>query len=172
VQNNEILSPLTVLFVPAKIMHRRKIMIKNKIQVQINRPVETVFAFVVEPANTVQWLDVVSEAGKTSEGELGVGSVYRQLFKLRGETNQEMFFEITVFEPNQSMAFRRKGGQYPISGVYTFEANGDGTLLTVFLTFTAWMRSTSGKSAGNCSVRIPSSPMGRTGLNISPVRNL
>ncbi|MCL4877251.1 MAG: SRPBCC family protein [Anaerolineae bacterium] len=105
-------------------------MIKNKIQVQINRPVETVFAFVVEPANTVQWLDVVSEAGKTSEGELGVGSVYRQLFRLRGETNQEMFFEISVFEPNQSMAFRRKGGQYPISGVYTFEANGDGTLLT------------------------------------------
>lgn len=105
-------------------------MIKNKIQVQINRPVETVFSFVVEPANTVQWLDVVSEAGKTSEGELGVGSVYRQLFRLRGETNQEMFFEITVFEPNQSMAFRRKGGQYPISGVYTFETNGDGTLLT------------------------------------------
>ncbi len=105
-------------------------MITNKIQVLIHRPIQDVFAFVVEPANTVQWLEVVAEAEKTSEGELGVGSVYRQLFKLRGAANQEMFFEITAFEPNRKMAFQRKGGQYSIRGTYTFEAKDGGTLLT------------------------------------------
>lgn len=105
-------------------------MIINKIQVLIHRPIEEVFNFVVEPANTVQWLDVVAEAEKTSEGDLGVGSVYRQLFKLRGAANQEMFFEITTFEPHQQMAFQRTGGQYLIRGTYTFEAKDGGTLLT------------------------------------------
>lgn len=73
-------------------------MITNKIQVLIHRPVEDVFTFVVTPANTVQWLDVVAEAEKTSEGELGVGSVYRQLFKLRGAANDTTLAPIGILD--------------------------------------------------------------------------
>ncbi len=51
------------------------------------------------------------------------------MFGRRVETE----FEVTEFEPGRKIAFKSIRGSFPVSGVYSFAPDGDGTVVTFAL---------------------------------------
>ena len=63
----------------------------------IDRPVEEVFAFVADGENDPKFSPRVLEIAKTTDGPVGVGTVYESTVKDAGMKSQRKF-EITEFE--------------------------------------------------------------------------
>jgi uncharacterized protein YndB with AHSA1/START domain len=110
----------------------RRQMAKLEISTVINRPVEEVFAVVMNPENTPKWNSGSIEGNKTSEGPIGVGTTYRSVRtflgqRIEGET------ELTEYEPNRSYATKSKSGPVPVESRVTFERVEGGTRVTVTL---------------------------------------
>jgi uncharacterized protein YndB with AHSA1/START domain len=98
--------------------------------VVINRPVEEVFAYVVDPNNTAQWAGPVVEAKQTSEGPVGLGTTSTRVTQFLGRS-MEATYEITEFEPNKYYADTMTSGPVPINGRISFDSVKDGTKVTV-----------------------------------------
>jgi uncharacterized membrane protein len=101
-------------------------MIKIESSVQINRPVEEVFAFVTNIDNLPLWAGPVTEAKQTSEGPIGVGTTQTQSAQFLGrqlETTQE----VTAYELNKKLSTKSTSGLLPLEVHYTFEPVGGGT---------------------------------------------
>lgn len=71
----------------------------------ISRPVEEVFAFTIDPANTPKWVDSVIEEC-TKEWPVKLGTVYRSKSR-SGEWSE---LTLTVFEPNKAFVMRMTDG--------------------------------------------------------------
>jgi len=105
-------------------------MIKIENSVQINRPVEEVFAFVTNIDNLPLWAGPVTEARQTSEGPIGVGTTQIQLAQFLGrqlETTQE----VTEYKLNKKLSTKSTSGPLPLEIHYTFEPFGEGTKIMV-----------------------------------------
>lgn len=100
---------------------------KNTLIVEINRPLEEVFQFTVNPINTPKWIKSVIEE-KTSDQPVKVGTIYSQ--KTRSNTNQisETAFVITGYIENKQLDFHLVNGKYTCS--YIYESVDGGTKLT------------------------------------------
>lgn len=102
--------------------------------VTISRPVDEVFAFVVDGERCKQWrpgvLDIVRATGAMDGG---VGTRYLQ--GVRGPMSRRIRadYEITVFEPNERLEFRTIAGPARPHGRYDFAAADGGTRLTFSL---------------------------------------
>ena len=97
----------------------------------VNRPVEDVFAFVINPENGPLWHIGSGEIQPISEEPIGVGKRHRiikQIFVWRLET----VTEVTEYELNQKVSFKSISGPYPFELRYTFERVNSGTRLTEF----------------------------------------
>lgn len=102
-------------------------MAKRKVETQvvINRPIEDVFAYVIDLNNLTQWDTGVLEAEYTSEDPIGVGTTYRHVIQFLGR-RLETEGKVIEFEPNKKISYKSESG--PGSGeVYiAFETtNGD-----------------------------------------------
>ncbi len=105
-------------------------MIKVEGTVVINRPIEEVFAFLVNPDNTSLWQGAVLESKQTSEGPLGVGAkgqVTSQFLGRRSETT----WEITEYELNRKAALKSTSGPVPYNQSATLESVDEGTKVTL-----------------------------------------
>jgi uncharacterized protein YndB with AHSA1/START domain len=98
--------------------------------VVINRPMEEVFAYVVDPKNTAQWAGPVIEAEKTSEGPVGLGTTSKRVTQFLGRT-MEATYEITEFEPNSYYTDKTTSGPVPIDGRISFDSVKGGTKVTI-----------------------------------------
>lgn len=101
-------------------------MIKIENNVQINRPVEEVFAFVSSIDNLPLWAGPVTEAKQISDGPIGVGTIQKQSAQFLGrqvETTQE----VTEYELNKKFSTKSTSGTLPLEIQYTFEPFGKGT---------------------------------------------
>ena len=98
--------------------------------VVINRPVEEVFAYVVDPNNTAQWAGPVVEAKQTSEGPVGLGTTSTRVTQFLGRT-MEATYEITEFEPNRYCADKMTSGPMPISSRISIESVKEGAKVTI-----------------------------------------
>lgn len=100
----------------------------------IDRPIKSVFDFVLDGANNPLWrpdvLDIQLKTGKP----LGVGSVFKQGMKGPGG-RIDADYEIVECKPNEWIKFQVVTGPARPVGTYKFEAAGNSTKVTFVLDF-------------------------------------
>ena len=99
-------------------------MIKIETSVLINRPVNEVFAYVANLENGQEWQTDVQELRQTSEGPMGVGTVWHEVRQLLGRL-VEQSNKMTQYEPNKKFAYRQSG-TVPVEAMITFESVAEG----------------------------------------------
>jgi uncharacterized membrane protein len=98
--------------------------------VVIDRPIEDVFAYVADFENVAQWAGPVTEAKKTSEGPVGVGSTFIQVSRFLGR-KAESTIEVTEYAPHKKISQKSSSGPILMETSYILEAVEDGTKVTL-----------------------------------------
>jgi uncharacterized protein YndB with AHSA1/START domain len=107
----------------------------------IDRPVETVFAYVTDVTNDPAWHTDVLEAQKTSAGPIGVGTVWHARFKpAMGISEGDM--RVVMFEPNRKHVMMGDVGHMHPTLTYVLEPSNGGTKFTrhVQISVSGWMK--------------------------------
>jgi hypothetical protein len=86
---------------------------------QINCPVDQVFAFVVNMEHLPRWARGVVAARRTTSGPEGVGTTYQITGRLLGREIGSTY-ELTAYAPPTSFAATGAIGPFPLREVYTF----------------------------------------------------
>ena len=98
----------------------------------IERPVEAVFAFLVDPTKTADWTPGVTEARQTSDGPVGVGTTVLFIGRFLGR-GFESLSECTDYVPNQKFTSKSISGPIHLEVDSTLQAVEGGTrLATVY----------------------------------------
>ena len=90
--------------------------------ITIQRPPETVFAFLTDPANDRGWRSGVKEM--TAEGPPGVGRRIHQVVAGPGGRGIAADIEVTAYEPSTRYAFRTVSGPVRPNGEYRLTPDG------------------------------------------------
>ena len=96
--------------------------------IQINRPVETVFAFVTDPDGGSKW-HRANRITPVSEGPIRLGSRYRVTGKFLF-WNFDSVSEVTEFEENRLVAYTSDTGMYTYTLRYILQPVANGTEFT------------------------------------------
>lgn len=102
----------------------------NTLKIKINRPVQDVFEFVIDPANTPKWIDFIKEE-KTNEWPVKLGTIYKN----QDNTGLWRDLEMTEFEPNKMFVMTNRETGYNVR--YTLRPLDEGSELEYF----EWMDS-------------------------------
>jgi hypothetical protein len=103
-------------------------MIAFETQVQIDRSIEEVFAYVSDPLNFPHWNSAVEAVGKTPAGDNGVSSTYVMARELpTGRAVNEL--EIVANKPPSELVIRAVAGPTPFLYRYRFAAANDVTVM-------------------------------------------
>src|SRR4051794_38939321 len=103
----------------------------------INRPIEQVFAFLSDGQNDRKFSPRVQEIKKTTEGDIGVGTVYASTVKDAGMKSTREF-KLTEFDQPTKIRWTEvsKNAVTVPEGGYDLEPAGDGaTKMTIFNNF-------------------------------------
>ena len=95
--------------------------------IDIDRPIDDVFAYLADPRNMEQWVVGVSDVRAVGD-ETGVGARYTSDYTYSGRT-QEMTYEVTGYEEPTRYAIRGEG-PFPFEGELTLEPTPMGTRVT------------------------------------------
>jgi DNA-binding CsgD family transcriptional regulator len=102
--------------------------------VVINRPVESVFDFVLNGANNKLWRSSVLDVRALSEAPYGSGSKFEQ--GLKGSTGRiPGDYEITECNPYDLIRFRVTAGPARPTGIYRFQRQDGATAVTLVLDY-------------------------------------
>ena len=99
--------------------------------IHVNCAPEKAFAFATDFDKEGMWQEGVSEAKVTSTGAFGVGSTYSWKAKALGQT-METLGEVTVWSPPFAYEWKATKSAFPLAGGMKFQADGSGTLVTLF----------------------------------------
>lgn len=105
-------------------------MIKIETSVQINRPIEEVFAYVANIKNLPLWAGPVTEARQISEGPIGVGTMQTQSAQFLGR-KMESTQEVIEYVLNKTLSTKSTSGPLPLEIHYAFEPAGNGTKIEI-----------------------------------------
>ncbi len=97
--------------------------------VEIDRPIEEVFAYTSNVDNLPEWTGAVIEVHGSTLGQPRKGDQFTTVSKFLGrrfETPQE----VTTYEENRRYSYRSTGGPFPLSFTFNFEETPGGTRLT------------------------------------------
>lgn len=100
-------------------------MSKTDHSIEINRPVEQVFAYLDNPDNLKHWLSGLVEATPLTHDGPGVGAKMRQVFE-EGGRRVEMVEETVVYEPNRRVKIQGTTGMFDMTADYTLHPVGTG----------------------------------------------
>ncbi len=100
---------------------------KNVLSIDINKPVDFIFQFTVNPANTPKWVPSVIEE-KTSEPDVKVGTIYYQKVDAGKGQPKRTSLVVTGFVRNKQLDFHLMNSEYTCS--YRYEKTPTGTRLT------------------------------------------
>ncbi len=129
-----------------------------EVSVVIERPVESVFAFVENPENDPIWRNSMVEAGVESGGEEesdaaegegggeGLGATGREVMELLG-VRAESTWKITEYEPNHKVVYKSTSGPAKYEGIWTYESVDGGTRITFAIDWEIIDRETFGAMA-------------------------
>ena len=101
-------------------------MVKVAASVDIDRPIEEVFAYVADPSKTPEWSSMTLEATLEGSGPIGVGSRIRQTGKVLGR-RLESTAEVTQYDPPSKLAMRVVSGPGHLVLERQLESIGEGT---------------------------------------------
>jgi uncharacterized protein YndB with AHSA1/START domain len=101
----------------------------------INQPVDKVFDYVINVENHTAWHESLLEASVTPDGPIGVGSTYHYVTNVMGR-RMESQMQVSAFEQNKTWGVTTTGVPTPVETVYSFEAVGDTTNLTISIELT------------------------------------
>jgi uncharacterized protein YndB with AHSA1/START domain len=102
-------------------------MILHEVTIHLNRPIEQVFAFLMDTSKLSTWQSNLIKTEKITEGPLRAGSRFKEVRRL-GRRESEIQAEITVFEPNRR--FETKTLSKPhVTVSYSLESEDEGTRL-------------------------------------------
>ena len=96
--------------------------------IEVERPIEDVFAYLADFENVPSWNYAIAETEKTSDGPVGVGTTYRQVRTL--PSRSEETFELTVYEPHRSLGLSGTLGPFAAELEYRLEPVERGTRVT------------------------------------------
>lgn len=107
----------------------------------IDLPVEQVFNYVSDFANTEQWDPGVKSARQVGDGPVGVGTKY-DVVATFGSSEVPMVYEVTAFEPHRRVVLAGSSETLDAIDDIRFEPSGGGTLVdyTADFTFNNWIR--------------------------------
>ena len=100
----------------------------------INRPVEEVFEFVMNPENESLWNPGTQKAEQTSDGPMGVGTTIHFVARFLGRT-VDSEFEVIEYEANRKRVNKSISGPYPYEVTNLFESAEGGTKFTATAQF-------------------------------------
>ena len=103
----------------------------------INRPIDQVFAFLADGTNDKKFSPRVQEITKTTDGPVGVGTVFSSTVKDAGMKSSREF-ELTEFDQPAKIRWteRSKNSITVPDGGYDLASEGDGaTRMTIFNNF-------------------------------------
>jgi len=99
--------------------------------VVIERPLEEVWEYVIDPANDPVWQGMVTEVRSGGEEPLHVGSQIDEVFQFLGR-KFDVTLEVTEHEPMSRSAVKASSGPVPMQGRYRFESvNGGATRFSI-----------------------------------------
>jgi uncharacterized protein YndB with AHSA1/START domain len=101
-------------------------MVKVEASVDINRPIEEVFAYVTDPTKTPEWSSLVLECSLEGSGHIGVGSRIRTTGKFLGR-KLESTAEVIEFDSPHKFALRETSGSSHLVVERRLESIGEGT---------------------------------------------
>lgn len=102
--------------------------------ITVNRPVQTVFEFILDGTNNTLWRPAVTDIKPLSEKPYGVGSMFKQGLKGPGG-RIDGDYKITECKPNEIIKFEVTTGPARPIGTYTFATDGQSTAVTFVLDF-------------------------------------
>ena len=96
--------------------------------VMIRRPIEEVFGFLAQFENVPKWNYAIVETRKVSEGPVGVGTIYHQVWSVPSRSEER--FEVTVYNPPRHLEIQGQLGPFPSRLSYALDALPEGTRVT------------------------------------------
>lgn len=101
-----------------------------EMSVEINRPIDEVFAFRADLEHNLDWRREWIEAKMTSEPPVGIGSTFRMVEGALGRRTTTVY-ETLQFEPNRTVAWKAISGPLPLTFSRTFASTEKGTRVTI-----------------------------------------
>ena len=101
-------------------------MVKVEASVDINRPIEEVFAYVTDPTKAPEWSSLTLESRLEGGGPIGVGSRIRAIGKFLGR-RVESTAEVTRYEAPTIFSMREISGPGHLEIERQLESVGKGT---------------------------------------------
>ena len=99
-------------------------------ELTIARPPAEVFGFLSDLTNLPRWQSSVKEISAEGEGELAVGSRFREVREFMGK-KIESTLEVTALDPAGEFSIRVIAGPIPFTVRHLIEPAGEGTRLQV-----------------------------------------
>lgn len=98
--------------------------------VEIERPVDQVFAYVINIKNLPIWEQTILEVEQTSPGQIGIGSTFQGITKVMGRRTA-WTSKATEYELNKKYGETISSGSTQINLQWIFEPRGENTKFTV-----------------------------------------
>jgi uncharacterized protein YndB with AHSA1/START domain len=105
---------------------------RNEHTIEIAAPPERVFPHVVVSARRLEWMGALEESKPLTEGPVGVGSRYRDVFVDHGQ-RVELEAEVVRYEPPHCLEVALRGDGIAATSSQILEDAGGGTRLTAVI---------------------------------------
>ena len=99
-------------------------------EIEIDRPVDVVSAYVADPSNAPEWYDKISSIEWRTDPPVAVGSRMDFVAHFLGR-RLAYTYEVRVFEPGERLVMSTSEGPFPMETSYAWTPSGDGTHMTL-----------------------------------------